>query len=92
MEQLRVAAKQLQLVRVAQQRQYAIADQVGSGLLAADHQENAVGDHGIFAQGVSSKFGRKQGMDQTALGITAFLTNRVTKLGAHLVEVAQHLR
>ena len=89
---MRVAAKQMLLIGVAQQGQYAVADQVGSGLLTADHQENAVRDNVVFAKEVSIQFCRKHGMNETALGIAALLTNRIAKIGAHLIKVAQHLR
>ena len=59
----RVLAQQPHLLRVLQERQHAVADQVGRGLVAGDEQQPQHGQHLALRQRVAGLFRLREGAD-----------------------------
>jgi len=86
-----VGPQPLHLVRVPQESQQAVSDQVGR-LLTPDHGHDRVRDHLFLAQPVAIHLRRRQGMNQAIPRLVAVSAHRGAKVGGHLIQAPQHLR
>src|SRR5690348_7257793 len=75
-DQGRILSQLLQLVRIAEQAQHAVADQVCGRLLATHHGDDHVGDHLFFGQPGALDFGGHERVDQAVARAFALFADR----------------
>ena len=82
----------LHLVAVAQQREHAVADQIGGRLLSSHHGHNRVGDHLLFAEPIPIDFRRHQRVDQPITWMLLVLADGGAEVDDHLFQAAHDAR
>jgi thioesterase domain-containing protein len=79
-----------ELVRMAQQSEQAVSDQVGRGLLPADHRDDGVGHHLVVGEPVAVNLGGSQRMEQARPWMIAIALHRLTEVGQHVMEAGEN--
>ena len=64
--EVRILTQQFPLLGVAEQRQHAVADQVGGGLETADQRDDGARDHLLLAQAITVDSRRDERFEQPA--------------------------
>ena len=73
-----------------QQRQQPVADEVGGGLLTADHGDDDVRHHLLLGEPVAIDLGRGQCVDQPLGGVSCLASHRLAEIGGHRLHAGQH--
>ena len=83
-------AQALQVGRVAQQGEHAVADQVRRGLQAADHRDDAVGHHLLVGEPVAVHLGGQERADQPVARVAPLLADGVVEVGGEVLDGLEH--
>ena len=77
-------------MRISQQQQQAVPNQIGGGLLPANHRDDAVGDDLRLAQPVAVDLGGHERMHDAFSRLALLLAHLGTEIGCHFFDGLQH--